>query len=67
MKIHEKTQVLVWQLFVWFFKTRVKYGFLQNPSVEGTKNRVEHKTQIFCQIYFQKIPSQETLTQLGRY
>jgi hypothetical protein len=40
--------------FVWSFKTRVEYGFLQNPPVEGTVNSMEQKTRDFCQIHVQE-------------
>jgi hypothetical protein len=40
--------------FVCIFKTRVEYGFLKNPPVEGTVNSIEQKTRVFCQIRLSK-------------
>ncbi len=38
----EDSSFLVLRLFVRFLKTKVEYGFLQNPPVEETMNSVEH-------------------------
>jgi hypothetical protein len=48
--IHEKTRVLLFckKNFVRIFKTREEYGFLKNPSVDGTVNSMEQKTGVFC-------------------
>jgi hypothetical protein len=34
------------KIFVRIFKTRKEYGFLKNPSVEGTVNSMEQKTLV---------------------
>jgi hypothetical protein len=40
--------------FVCIFKTRVEYGFLQNPPEERTVNSIEQKTGVCCQIDVQE-------------
>ncbi len=42
-------------LFVRITKTRIKYGLLKNPQVEGTVNSIERKTWVFC-YWFPRIP-----------
>ncbi len=45
---------LEFSCFTWIFKTRVEYGFLYNPAVEGTVTSIAKKIRVFWHIDVQE-------------
>jgi hypothetical protein len=55
------------EFFEGIFKTRVEYGFLSNPPVEGTVNSIEEKTpSLLSKKLCLRTPSQFPL-KIGEY